>query len=153
MLIDCGQAYTITQDNVSVGSSSTADIVQLQTSSTVPVLVTRIVMTANQTSATIQRVTLLRRSAGSTGGSAANIYPLNGGSSSASSSAVYNATTVSGAGNIIDSQQWNEFAPYEFNIKPAGILVPVSSYLSLFYSATPGTGFSASFTVELVELK
>lgn len=158
MLIDCGQAYTLTVENLTVptapSSGAPFDLLQIGTSSTVPILVTRVVVTANAVAASIQRAQLLRRSTAGTGGTGVTAYPVNPGSSGSSVTATYLVVTTTGtAGNAMDSQQWNEFAPYEFNQKPGGILVPVSSFLSLALMAAPGSTYSASFTVEFVELK
>lgn len=158
MMIDCGQAYTLTVENLTVPTTATAgapfDLVQIATSSTVPILVGRVVVTANATAASIQRVQLLRRTTASTGGSSCTPFAANGGSTATSTTCSYLAVTSTGtAGNILDSQQWNEFAPYEFNQKPGGILVPASGFISVAFMALPGTGYSASFTVEFVELK
>jgi hypothetical protein len=155
MLIDCGQGYTITADNITVPNTpSSFDVIQIATAATVPIFVYRIVATANAVAAAIQRVVLIRRSTASTGGTAVTPKPTNGGSAAASSTASYNLVTTTGtAGDQLDSQQWNEFAPYEFNQKPQGILVPAASWLSLFLPANPAAAFQASFTVEYVELK
>jgi hypothetical protein len=155
MLIDCGQGYTVTVDNFSVPiSPGSFDIVQMATTSSVPIFVTRIIATANAVAASIQRLVLMRRSTAGTGGTGVTPKPTNGGSAAASTTVNYNLVTTTGtAGDLMDSQQWNEFAPYEFNQKPQGILVPVSSFLSLFNPASPGVAFNASFTIEFVELK
>lgn len=157
MLIDCGQAYTLTVENLTVPASAGAtpfDLVTVGTSSSVPLLLQRVVVTANATAASIQRVQLLRRSTAGTGGTSCTPFATNGGSSGTSTTCNYLVVTTAGtAGNPMDSQQWNEFAPYEFNQKPAGILVPVSSFISVALMALPGTTYSASFTLEFVELK
>jgi hypothetical protein len=158
MLIDCGQAYTLTVENLTVPTSPASgapfDLVQIATSAAVPILVRRVVVTANATAASIQRVQLLRKSAAGTGGTSCTAFATNGGSSATSTTCNYLVvTTTGGAGNAMDSQQWNEFAPYEFNQSPAGILVPVSGFISVSLVAAPGTTYSASFTVEFVELK
>ena len=153
--LSLGQRYTFTAENISVPTSpSSFDIFQLATTAAVPILVDRIVATANATSAAIQRVQLLRRTSASTGGSAVTARPTNGGSAAAVTTGATLLTTTTGtAGDAIDSQEWNEFAPYEFNQRPEGIVVPVSSWLSLFLPAAPGSGYSVSITVEFVELK
>ena len=158
MLIDCGQAYTITVPAMTIpttaAAGSTIDIFNIATSSTVPILVTRVVATAAQTAAAIGQVQLMRRSGAGSGGTGVSALPTNGGSSASSVTATYLVvTTIGGAGNVMDSQQWNEFAPYEFNQKPSGVLVPSSGFLSLALVGLPAGTYTAAFTVELVELK
>lgn len=155
MQIDTGIPYTVTVENITVPTNSGTpfDLVQLATSSAVPIVVQRIVATAGVTTSTIQRVSLLLRSTSGTGGTGVTARATNGGVA-ASTTVSYNVVSSVGTpGNIYDNQQWNEFAPYEFNQKPGGIYVPVSGFISLYLPATPVGTFPCSFTVEFVELK
>lgn len=156
MEIGLGQRYTVTSENITVptNSGTAFDLVQLSTSTTVPIIVDRIVATAGVTTGAIQRIALVRRSTTGTGGTGATANPSNASAPAASTTCSYNiVTTVGTIGAYIDSQQWNEFAPYEFNQRPGGVLVPVSSFLCLFLPAAPGSTYVASYTVEFVELK
>jgi hypothetical protein len=156
MEIGLGQRYTLTVENLTVptNSGTAFDLVQLATSSAVPIIVDRIVATAGVTSGAIQRLQLLRRTTTGTGGTGATPNPVNASAPAASTTCSYNVvTTVGTAGAALDSQQWNEFAPYEFNQRPGGVLVPVSSFLSLYIPSAPGSTYVASFTVEFIELK
>lgn len=155
MQIDTGLPYTVTVENITVptNSGTAFDLVQLATSSAVPILVQRVVATAGVTTSAIQRVSLLARSTSGTGGTGVTARPLIGTAVAATTVSYNVVTTVGTAGNIYDNQQWNEFAPYEFNQKPGGIYVPVSGFISLYLPAAPGSTFPASFTIEFVELK
>ena len=154
-LIDCGQSYTITSDNFSVPNTPASfDLLQIATGATVPVFISRILLTANATSASIQRITALRRTTASTGGSSLTPNPLSAGSSAASCTVLLLPVTTTGtAGAQIDNQQWNEFAPYQFDLTPRGVLIPAASWYSLFVPANPAAAFNASITVEMVEIK
>lgn len=155
MQLDTGIPYTATIENITVptNSGTAFDLVQLATSSTVPILVQRIVATTGALSSVIQRVSLLARSSASTGGTGITPHPLVGGASAATTVAYSLVTTTGTAGNQYDNQQWNEFAPYEFNKLPGGLFVPPSSWVCLFLPQAPASTFSASFTVEFVEFK
>ena len=154
-LIDCGQAYTITYDNFTVPNSGAPfDVFQLSTAALIPVFISKIYLFANASSAVIQRIQALRRTTASTGGSAANINPESPGSSAASCTALVIPTTTTGtAGAVLDTQQWNEFAPYQYDLTPRGILVPAASWFNLSCPANPAATFQASIMLEIVELK
>jgi hypothetical protein len=152
MQIDTGIPYTVAFDNFTAPASVT-DILQIATSATVPLLFQRLVVTAGVTTSNIIRVQLMLRTSGGTGGTGVTARPMIG-SAAASSTCSYNVVTTQGAaGNIIDDQQWNNFAPYEFNQKPAGIFVPPSGWISFFVTSAPAGTFPCSFTAEFVELK
>jgi hypothetical protein len=154
-LIDCGQSYTITSDNFSIPNSPASfDIIQIATAATVAVFLSRAFLFANAVTAAIQRVTALRRTSASTGGSAITPNPESGGSSAASCTVLLLPVTTTGtAGAQLDNQQWNEFAPYQFDLTPRGILIPAASWYSLFLPANPAAAFNASITLEIVEIK
>jgi hypothetical protein len=152
MQIDTGIPYTATFDNFTHPASVT-DIVQLATTASVPILVQRVVATAGVTTSNIIRVQAVLRTTTGTGGTGVTPRPLIG-SAAAVTTASYNVVTTQGAlGNIFDSQEWNNFAPYELNLKPGGIFVPVSGFFSLFTTTAPAGTFPCSFTVEFVEFK
>lgn len=155
MLIDCGQGYTATADNVAMPiTPASYDAIQIATSANVPVLITRIYASASIVAATLQRLVAMRRSTGSTGGTGVTPKATNGGSVAASCSVNYACVSGTGTpGDFIDAQTWNQFAPYQFDLTPRGILLPVSGFYSLFLPAAPSVQFTMSFTIELIELK
>lgn len=155
MQTDTGIPYTVTAENITVptNSGTAFDLVQLATSSSVPILVQRIVSTAGVVASAIQRVSLLSRSSSSTGGTGITPHALVGSAVAATTVSYSNVSSTGTGVNQYDNQQWNEFAPYEFNQKPGGIFVPVSGFLCLFLPAAPASTFPASFTIEFVEFK
>lgn len=159
--MEIGQAYTAQFDNATaaVNGGVPYTITQLATTASVPVLLQRAVFTCNATASQIQRLVLHLNTVTGAGGTALATVNLPTGSSSAvspaaSSTISYNLTTV-GGGTLrnMDSQQWNQLAPYEFNEYPSGILIPVSSFACLSLTAAPGVSFIYSFTLEFREIK
>lgn len=158
--MEIGQSYTAQFDNATAGlnGGTPYDLVVLATSASVPVLLKRAVFTCNATSSQIQRLQLsIKSSAGAAGtalattnlptGTQSNVSPA------ASSTVTYNCTTAGTLVRAIDSQQWNQLAPYEFNQNPSGLLVPVSGFVSFTMTAAPGVAFIYSFTLEFNEIK
>lgn len=159
--MEIGQAYTAQFDNATAGlnGGTPYSIVQIATSASVPVLLQRAVFTCNATASQIQRLTLHTNTVAGGAGTALATVNLPTGTNSAvspaaSSTITYNLTTI-GAGTLrnMDSQQWNQLAPYEFNQYPAGLLIPVSSFGCFSLTAAPGTSFIYSFTLEFREIK
>jgi len=156
MEIGLGHRYKASVDNLTIAASpSSYDLILFATSATVPMIVDRIVCTANITTGQILRVVLQRRSTASTGGTGVTPTPSSPGSPSASTTVTYLnvSTTGTGSGTPLDSQQWNEFAPYEYNVRPGGDVILPNSYLGLFLPASPASTISASFTAEFIEIK
>lgn len=158
--MEIGQAYTAQFDNAtaSLNGAIPYDLVVLATTATVPVLLERAVFTCNATGSQIQRLQLCRRSTGGSGGTALATTNLPTGSGSAvspaaSSTVTYNVTTPGTLTLAMDSQQWNQLAPYEFNERPSGLLIPPSSFVGFFMPAAPGVAFIYSFTLEFREIK
>lgn len=156
MQIDTGIPYTASQENFTSPNSAT-DLIVMATTAAVPIVVTRIVMTSGSTSSSIVRVQLRTVSSAGTGGTGLSNGPKPlVGVAAAATTVNYNTVTTQGVlVSLYDSQEWNIFAPYEFNQKPGGIFVPVSSWLAVSQIAAPSgaASYPCSFTVEFVELK
>ena len=151
-LIDCGVEFTAAADNISL-TTSTYCLVQLTASSTTPVLIKKLVATSNQTASTILQVRLAVLSAAGTGGTAITPKATSAASSITANSTVAWLTTLGTSSFIYDAQQWNEFAPYEFNLIPSGLMIPPSGVVGLQIPVAPGAGFVASFTLVFQELR
>lgn len=154
MQIDTGIPYTASQENFTAPTGIT-DLIVLSTSSTVPIVVQRIVMTAGVTASQIVRLQLRTVNSAGTGGTGLTNGPKPLTSSAAAATTVaYNTVTTQGTlVSLYDSQEWNPFAPYEFNMKPGGILIAPSAFLALSQLANVTGTYPCSFTVEFVELK
>lgn len=132
-----GLVYTFNISNATLGTAST-DIWTLGTSAAVPVLIHEIRLTGNQTVDTRLSLQILRRTTGPTGGSTITPRPLNKRNTVAAASTI---TTLPGtpgaAGDILEAEIWSELVPYSRIFTPdERILVPVSSWVSLFLTTT-----------------
>jgi hypothetical protein len=150
-LADIGIEYTAAADNISL-STSTYCVFQLTTTSAVPVFLKKLVATSSQTASTIAAVRLGIMTTAGTGGTSITPKATNGGVSRAATSTVVSLATLGTINYVNDAQQWNEFSPYEFNLIPSGILVPVSTSISLQLYTAPAAGFFASFTAVFSEI-
>jgi hypothetical protein len=130
------------------------DMLQIAPANNVPLLLHRIVITANQLSAQTIGLLLLHRTTASTVGTA--LTPTNDSPAgpAASASVTYNLSTSTGtAGAIIDSQIWEEFAPYEFNNYPDGVIIVPGTWCCLLLLNNGNPTFGAAFSVEFTEIK
>lgn len=163
MEIGLGHRYKVSVDNITIPASSTqatGDLFMIAPASNVPIIVDRIVVTASALAGAILRAVLTRRSTASTGtangGGTVTPVASSPASPAASSTVSYNigsSAIGTASGTPLDSQQWNEFAPYEFNVRPGGELIVPGTFLSLFLPAPASTTLSASFTIEYIEVK
>jgi hypothetical protein len=151
-MIDCGVEFTAAGDNISV-TTATQCLVQLTASSTVPCLIKKLVATSNQTASTLLQVRLARLSAAGTGGTAVTPNATSAQSSITATATVLSLCTLGTSSFIYDAQQWNEFAPYAFNLIPSGLLVPPSATIALQIPVAPGAGFVASYTLVYQEIR
>lgn len=133
-----GLMYTATLGNTSWGTAST-DIWVLGTSSTVPVLIHEIRMTANQTTDTRNVLQVLRRSTGPTGGSAVTARALNPRNTLVAASTITSLPTTPGtAGNQVENEIWSQLVPFSRIYTPdERIYVPVSGWVALFLAVAP----------------
>lgn len=156
MELGFGHRYKASFNNLTVPLSPSAfDLIMIAPASNVPVLVDRIVCTAGVSAGGLIQVVLTRRSTASTGGTAITPTPSSPSSPAASCAVTYlNVSTVGTvSGTPLDSQWWNEFAPYEYNVRPGADLIVPGTWASLYIPAAPTATFPASFTVELIEIK
>lgn len=162
MEIGFGQRYTVTLGRLTSGSpfvvptnsGAPFDLIQFATSPAVPVILDRVVIAAEVTASLIVPIVALRRSTTGTGGTAVTPNPVNASAPSAVTTVSYNVvSSVGTAGAQIDSNAWNYFAPYEFNQRPGGTLIPVSSFFSLYIPVPPSSAFNASLTAEFIEVR
>jgi len=153
MIIDCGQAYTATADNLSVPTTPSAlDLLQVVAGS-FPVLITRIYASCSVAPTAFQRIIALRRSTASTGGGSVTVNPQGAGGPAAGFTVNSICTTLGTAGVNLDNQIWAQPAPYQFDLTPRGILIPASGFYSLYLPVAPGTSYAADFTIEAIEIK
>lgn len=153
MELGLGQKYNAIQNSFSVAQNASAvDIVAITAVSNVPVVIERIVLTSNANAANIQAIFLARRSTAGTGGSAGTLTPEPNSAPAASSTFTFNVTTPGTLKNASDPEIWQQFAPYEFNRKPGGLLVVPGETFVIAASSIAAT-FTASVHIELVELK
>src|ERR1017187_4319473 len=154
---DVGQRYTVSVDNLSLPTTPSAyDLLLFAPAAGIPIALDYLLVTAAQTAGTILRMVLTRRSAASTGGT--GVVPTPGGSPaapSASTTVTYvNSSTVGTvSGTPLDSQEWNELAPYEYDVRPSGRLIIPGTWLGLFLPVAPASGIQVSVHAEFVEYK
>lgn len=161
MEIGLGHRYKAAINGVVLQTAPSAyDLILVAPAANVPVIVDRIVATASVLAGTILPLVLTRRSTASTGavtgGGTIVPTPSSPASPAASSTVSYligNTAVGTVSGTPLDAQQWNEFAPYEFNVRPGGELIVPGSYLALYVPVAPPSTVTASFTVEFIELK
>jgi hypothetical protein len=152
-----GHSYTAAGGQISFGYNSGTgyDALLLAAASTVPVILRRLILTASQTAAVIWPVQIFRRSAASTGGSAVVALPNSPGSPAASTTVTYGNVSSTGAavGTSADSQEWNQFGPYEYDQRPQGLLILPATWCGIYFQAPQSAGFTGSFRVEFDEVK
>lgn len=156
MEIGLGHRYSASFDSLTIATSPASyDLILLAPAAAVPIIVDRIAATAAAGTGTLQRVTLQLRSTASTGGTAVVPKAASNASPAASTTVTHLnlSTTGTASGTPYDSQIWNQFAPYEWNEKPGGILIPPAFFLALFLPAAPTSTIAASYVVEFIELK
>jgi hypothetical protein len=152
-----GQRYKVSVDNLTLATSPSAyDLILFAPASNIPFAIDHMLVTAAQTTGTILRAVLMRRSTASTGGTAVVPTPAGSPAAPAASTTVtyLNTSTVGTAsGTPLDSQEWNELAPYEYDVRPNGDLIVPGTWLCLYLPVAPGAGIQVSFTAEFTEYK
>lgn len=140
-----GLLYSAPFENITV-TDAAQDIVFLATSSSVPILVHSIRVSANVTTDVRARIQILRRTTAGSGGTGITPNAEFGRNSvSAATTATYARNTPGTAGNVIDAETWSLLVPYEFAPTPENrIHVPVSSYIAL--NLVAGTGASRTMS-------
>lgn len=153
MELGLGQKYNAIQNSFTVAvTASPVDLITLVSVSNIPLIVERIVLTSNSNAAAVQALSLVRRSTAGSGGSSGTLTPEPNSAPAASSTFSYNVTTPGTLKNASDPEIWQQFAPYEFNRKPGGLLVVPGETFAI-NCASVGTSFVASVHIEYVEIK
>ena len=135
-------------------TSAIQDILQITAGSTVPFVLTHLVLTAGTVNQNIMRVQWVWRSTASTTSTASGT--LKGKSTSmpaASASLAGGLTALGTAGNLGGAQEWNVTAPLEYNWVPKGIVCPAAGFLCLECMAPFGTTLPVSIWLEGYEVK
>jgi len=156
-MIDTGVPFTVTFNNIQITTAAT--VIAQVTTVTCPILLQRIVLTSNATASQTQYLELAYMSAAASGGTSLTPYSTSAGAGTAGSTNTALSTwlgvttTLGTVGKVYDGQWWNNFAPYEFNEKPSGLLIPPSTSVALTCLAAPAASFYSSLTAEFVELR
>jgi hypothetical protein len=144
-----GLMYSAAFENGSI-TDAAQDILFLATSSSVPLLVHSIRISAGVTTDVRARLQIVRRStagSGGTGITAQEIYGRN--SVAAATTCTWGRTTPGTVGDVLDGEQWSLLVPFEYLPTPEmRIQVPVSGFLGLHLVA--GTGASRSMSGRVV---
>ena len=148
-----GLLYTATLNNTSSGTSVT-DVLVLETSATVPILIHEWRMTSAATVDTRLVAQILRRTTAHTGGTTITPRPLNSRNTLAAATGVFGVDTTPGtAGVIIESELWSVLVPYSRIYTPdERIYVPISGFLALSFTTAPGSAVNLSADVFFEEL-
>lgn len=150
-----GQKYSVSTPAGGItAAAANNDLFQIAPAAAVPIILHRVVVSANQLSAFVLPILLLIRTSASTVGTA--LTPVNDSPSgpAASCSVVYNLSTSTGtAGPTIDQQMWEEFAPYEFNRYPDGKIIAPGTWCCLFLPNSGNPTVGVSFSIEFTEIK
>lgn len=136
-----GLIYSAPFENITI-TDAAQDIVFLATSSSVPLIVHSIRVTAGVTTDVRARVQIVRRSTAGSAGTGITPNAFNGRNTvAAAATATYGRTTPGTVGNVIHAEQWSLLVPFEWlptpEMRPH---VPVSGFLGLHLAA--GTGAS-----------
>jgi len=148
-----GLLYTANFSNTSSGTAIT-DILALETSAAVPILIHEWRMTSAATVDTRLVVQILRRTTAHTGGTTVTPRALNSRNTVAAATGVFSIDTTPGtAGNIIESELWSVLVPYSRIYTPdERIYVPISGFLCLAFTTAPGSAVNISAEVFFEEL-
>lgn len=150
-----GQRYSVTTPSGGVtAAAANNDLFQIAPAAAVPIILHRVVLSANQLSALVLPISLLLRTSASTVGTALTPKNESPAGPAASCTVTYNLSTSTGTpGPIIDQQMWEEFAPYEFNKYPDGTIIAPGTWCCLYLPNNGNPTLGVSFTVEFTEIK
>jgi hypothetical protein len=144
-----GLLYSAAFDNVTM-TDAAQDIVFLQTSAAVPIIIHEILITSNVTTDVRARIAIVRRSTAGSSGTAITpraLYERN--SVSAATTATYLRTTVGTVGNLLDADQWSMLVPFQRLYTPeTRIAVASSGFLGV--NLVAGTGASRVISGKIV---
>lgn len=136
-----GLLYSAPFENITV-TDAAQDIVFLATSSSVPIILHSIRVSAGVTTDVRARVQLIRRTTAGSGGTGITPSEYNGRNTvSAATTATYARTTPGTAGDVLQAEQWSLLVPLDWTWTPeTRPHVPVSGFIGLNLAA--GTGAS-----------
>lgn len=144
-----GLLYVAAFDAVTM-TDAAQDIVFLQTSSAVPLIIHEILVTSNVTTDVRARLAIVRRSTAGSAGTAITpraLFERN--SVSATTTATYLRTTVGTVGNVLDNDEWSMLVPFQRLYTPeTRIGVAASGFLGL--NLVAGTGASRTISGKIV---
>ena len=148
-----GLMYSANLSNTSSGTAVT-DVLVLETSATVPILIHEWRMTSAATVDTRLVVQILRRSTAHTGGTTVTPRAMNTRNTVAAATGVFAIDTTPGtAGNIIEAELWSVLVPYSRIYTPdERIYVPISGFLAMAFTTAPGSAVNISADVFFEEL-
>lgn len=158
MEIGIGQKYGFEVNNFAVPTNAGAamDIFTLTAQASIPILIQRLYIASNQSTAQTVPISIVVRSSAGSGGSTtlatATAEPPSG--ANATEVLAYAVTTVGTLVKTVAASFWQIFNGYEFTRRPGGLLITPGQTFAL---ATPtggvGTTFNASIEGEYIALK
>lgn len=136
-----GLIYSAPFENVTI-TDAAQDIAFLAASSSVPIIVHAVRITAGVTTDVRARIQIVRRSTAGSGGTGITPSEFHGRNSvSAATTATHSRTTPGTIGDILHAEQWSLLVPFEWlptpEMRPH---VPVSGFIGVNLAA--GTGAS-----------
>lgn len=148
-----GLLYTAPFENVSI-TDAAQDIVFLATSSSVPILIHAVRITAGVTTDVRARIQIIRRTTAGSGGTGITPSELFGRNTvSAATTATYARTTVGTGGDVIHAEQWSLLVPFDYTPTPEmRIHVPVSGFIGVNLAAGTGASRTMSGSITFEEL-
>lgn len=140
-----GLLYTVPFENISM-TDAAQDILFLATSSSVPIKLHYIRVTASVTTDVRARIQLLRRTTAGSGGTGITPSEITGRNSvSPATTCTYLRTTPGTAGDVIMAEEWSLLVPFEYLPTPEHRPeVAASAYIGL--NLVAGTGATRSIS-------
>lgn len=148
-----GLMYSAQITNTASGTAAT-DVLVLGTSSAVPLLIHEWRMTSAGISDVRLSLQVCRRTTAPTAGTTITPRPLNSRNTVAATTTVTTLpSSVGTIGNVLESELWSVLVPFSRIYTPdERIIVPVSSWLALFFASAPGSAVNISAEVIFEEL-
>lgn len=148
-----GLIYSAPFENVTI-TDAAQDIVFLATSSSVPIIVHAVRITAGVTTDVRARIQIVRRSTAGSSGTGITPSEFNGRNTvAAATTATYARTTPGTVGDLIHAEQWSLLVPFEWlptpEMRPH---VPVSGFLGVHLVAATGATRVMSGSITFEEL-
>lgn len=148
-----GLMYSAAFENVTI-TDAAQDIVFLATSSSVPIIVHSVRITAGVTTDVRARIQIVRRSTAGSGGTGITVAELHGRNTVAATvTATYARTTPGTVGDVVHGEQWSLLVPFEWiptpEIRPQ---VPVSGFIGVHLVAGTGASRVMSGSITFEEL-